>query len=169
MRIVGNLPYGITSPILFRLLALQAALPLKDATLMVQREVADRLAAEPGTSDYGVLSILIQLRASVARLLTLPPGAFRPAPEVSSAVVRLSFHPPRVAPLDPAGFERLVRTLFMQRRKTLNNAVRRFAAGTSLEPGEALSRAGLDGRRRPQTLEMVELARLADVFASAKG
>jgi 16S rRNA (adenine1518-N6/adenine1519-N6)-dimethyltransferase len=167
VRIAGNLPYGITSPILFRLLALQAEFPCHDATLMVQREVGDRLAAEPGTSEYGVLSVLVQLRASVVKLLTLPPAAFRPAPAVSSAVVRLTFHPPRVVTRDPAAFERLVRSVFMQRRKTLTNALRRFAAGTSLGSAEALSRAELDGRRRPETLEIVELARLAEVFASA--
>lgn len=168
-RVVGNLPYGITSPILFRLLALQSGFPCHDAVLMLQREVADRLAAKPGTSDYGVLTVMVQLRASVEKVLVLPPGAFRPVPAVSSAVVRLRFQPPRVAMQDPAVFERLVRSVFMQRRKTLSNALKRFAAGTPLPAGEALQRAALDGRRRPETLEILELARLADVFASANG
>jgi 16S rRNA (adenine1518-N6/adenine1519-N6)-dimethyltransferase len=169
MRIVGNLPYKIASPILFRLLSLQSTLPCTDATVMLQREVADRLAAKPGSSDYGVLSVFVQLHASVVKLLTLPPGAFRPAPAVTSVVVRLTFRPPVVTPTDPAGFERLVRSLFMQRRKMLANALRGFARTTSLSPQEALAQAGLDPRRRPETLEMTELAGLADVFASASG
>ena len=167
VRIAGNLPYNISSPIVFRLLALQAELPCADATLMLQREVADRLAASPGSSDYGVLSILVQLHASVVKLLTLPPGAFRPSPAVTSAVVRLVFHPPAVALSDPALFGRLVRSLFMKRRKMLANALGDFARGSPLAAVEALARAGIDRRRRPETLEMTELAALAEVFASA--
>lgn len=169
IRIVGNLPYNVASPILFRLLDLQAQLPCADATLMLQREVADRLAAKPGTSDYGVLSVLVQLHASVTKLLTLPPGAFRPAPAVTSAVVRLAFHPPQEPLRDPAGFERLVRSIFTQRRKTLMNALRGFASGTPLSAKAALAMSDLDPKRRPQTLEITELARLADVFASTPG
>jgi 16S rRNA (adenine1518-N6/adenine1519-N6)-dimethyltransferase len=166
-RIVGNLPYHICSPILFRLLALQSELPCADATLMLQLEVANRLAASPGSSDYGVLGILVQLHATVVKLLTLPPGAFRPSPAVTSAVVRLTFHPPAVMLSDPALFERLVRSVFMQRRKMLANALGHFAGGTPLSAREALVRAGLDPRRRPETLEMTELAALAEVFATA--
>ncbi len=91
VRIVGNLPYNISSPILFRLLALAAATGgVTDATLMLQREVADRLTAQPGTGEYGVLAIQTALHADVSRVLALPPGAFRPPPKVSSAVVRWS-------------------------------------------------------------------------------
>jgi 16S rRNA (adenine1518-N6/adenine1519-N6)-dimethyltransferase len=169
IRIVGNLPYKVASPILFRLLALQSEVPCADATLMLQREVADRLAARAGTSDYGALSVFVQLHSSVTKLLTLPPGAFRPVPAVTSAVVQLTFHPPLVGRRDPAGFDRLVRSLFMQRRKMLANALKGFARGTALSAQEALARAGIDHRRRPETLEVTELAGLADVFASADG
>ncbi len=104
-RVIGNLPYNVSSPILFRLLEL--ARPggrLRDATLMLQREVAERVASPPGTRRYGALSIMVQLDADVEPLLTLPPGAFRPAPEVWSSVIRLRFRPPKVAVTRPAPF-----------------------------------------------------------------
>lgn len=168
VRIVGNLPYNISSPILFRILAFAAATRgVTDATLMLQKEVADRLLASPGSKEYGVLSILAGLHADITRLLALPPGAFRPPPKVSSAVLRLAFRPPRVALADEAVFTRMVRTMFTQRRKTLNNALKVFAEMFGTSAPEALARAGIDGRRRPETLQLVELARLADVFASA--
>lgn len=168
VRIVGNLPYNISSPILFRIVALAAATGgVKDATLMLQKEVADRLLAGPGSKEYGVLSILAGLHADITRLLALPPGAFRPAPRVSSAVIRLAFRPPSVAVADETVFTRMVRTVFTQRRKTLNNALRSFAEGAGTTAAAALARADIDSRRRPETLQLVELARLADVFASA--
>jgi 16S rRNA (adenine1518-N6/adenine1519-N6)-dimethyltransferase len=167
IRVVGNLPYNVSSPILFQLLALQGRSTTLDATLMLQREVADRLVAAPGSAEYGVLSVLVQLRANVMRLLTLPPGAFRPAPAVTSAVLRLTFHPPQVALPDPRLFERLVRSIFTQRRKTLGNALKPFAAPSRLSAAAALREAAIDPRRRPETLELVELARLAEVLAAA--
>jgi len=168
VRVVGNLPYNISSPILFKLLALAARTGgVTDATLMLQREVADRLTAGPGTREYGVLSIQTALHADVSRVLALPPGAFRPPPRVSSAVVRLSFRPPGVAVADEGLLVGLVRSIFTQRRKTLRNALQPFANQRGRRADEALAAAGLDGRRRPETLQLVELARLADVFASA--
>jgi 16S rRNA (adenine1518-N6/adenine1519-N6)-dimethyltransferase len=167
LRIAGNLPYNISSPILIKLLrALRAGVPLADATLMLQREVADRLEAVPGTKEWGTLSIFVQRRASVRRVLDLPPGAFRPAPKVSSAVVRLEFREPEVRVADEDTLESLVRSIFTQRRKTLTNALRRFAEAHHLDARQALARADLDGMRRPETLQLAELARLADVFAS---
>ncbi|MSO56180.1 MAG: ribosomal RNA small subunit methyltransferase A [Acidobacteria bacterium] len=165
IRIAGNLPYNVSSPILFRLLALQADRPVRDATLMLQREVADRIVAKPGSAEYGVLSVLVQWRASVTRLLTLPPGAFRPPPKVSSALIRLVFRPPEVAVRSAEVFERLVRSVFTQRRKTLVNALGRFAAETGVSPRKALRQVDISPTRRPQTLEVVEIARLSDVFA----
>lgn len=170
VRVVGNLPYNISSPILFRLLALAAATGgLVDATLMLQREVADRLTAPPDTREYGVLAILTALHADVTRVLALPPGAFRPPPKVSSAVVRLAFRPPTVEVVDEALFTRMVRTVFTQRRKMLANSLQPFAETAGLDARDALARAGIDGRRRPETLQLVELARLADVFPSDAG
>ena len=167
VRIAGNLPYNISSPIIFRLLDLHAKRPIRDATLMVQREVADRLAAKPGSSDYGVLSILVQWQASVTRLLTLPAGAFRPPPKVVSSVVRLTLRDPVVAVRDPRLFTRIVRSMFTQRRKTLTNALAPFATEIGVSARDVLAAAGLDPTRRPETLEIVEIAGLADGFAAA--
>jgi 16S rRNA (adenine1518-N6/adenine1519-N6)-dimethyltransferase len=167
VRVAGNLPYNVSSPILFALIAAhRRAGGILDATLMLQREVAARMFARPGTGDYGVLSILVQLHADVRPVLALPPGAFRPMPKVHSTVVNLRFRPPSVALVDEAGFEAMVRGMFMQRRKTLLNALRPYAATRGREPGAALATAGIDPRRRPETLQLTELARLADVFAS---
>jgi len=167
VRVAGNLPYNISSPILFRLLSLaDEGRFLSDATLMLQREVADRLAARPGTRDYGVLSILVQLHARVTRPLILPPGAFRPPPRVRSAVVHLEFGPPAVPVPDAVLFEQMVRSMFAQRRKTLGNALRSFSDARGWAPGEAAAKAGIDPGRRPETLDLGEIARLAAVFAS---
>jgi 16S rRNA (adenine1518-N6/adenine1519-N6)-dimethyltransferase len=168
-RVAGNLPYNVSSPILFRLLgAHRQHRCLADATLMLQREVAERIEAGPGTKDYGVLSILVQLHADVRRVLSLPPGAFRPTPRVHSAVTRFSFRPPAVHLQDELVFEAMVRSMFTQRRKTLSNALAPFGRLRGQSPAEALRAAGIDGRRRAETLQLTELARLADYFASAK-
>jgi 16S rRNA (adenine1518-N6/adenine1519-N6)-dimethyltransferase len=167
IRVAGNLPYNVSSPILIKLLkAHQAGAPLEDATLMLQREVADRIESGPGTKAFGTLSIFVQRRARVRRLLSLPPGAFRPSPKVHSSVLRLEFHPPEVAVLDEETLEALVRSIFTQRRKTLGNALKPFAESRHVDPRAALAAASLDGQRRPETLQLTELARLADVFPS---
>jgi 16S rRNA (adenine1518-N6/adenine1519-N6)-dimethyltransferase len=169
VRVVGNLPYNVTSPILFKLLALQKETDLFfDATLMVQREVADRLTARPGSKDYGVLAILVQLDAEVSRLLALPPGAFRPPPRVRSALVRLRFRPAPVPIADPDLFVALVRRLFTRRRKTVLNALRPFAAELGASPEAGLAIAGVRATRRPETLQLTELSRLVAFFASAR-
>ncbi len=166
-RVAGNLPYNVSSPILFRLLnAHRAGAPIVDATLMLQREVAERIESGPGTKEFGTLSVFVQRRARVRRLLSLPPGAFRPAPKVHSAVIRLEFHEPEVAVRDERVFEGLVRSIFTQRRKTLANALKPFAADRGVDARAAIGDAGLDGQRRPETLQLAELARLADRFPS---
>jgi 16S rRNA (adenine1518-N6/adenine1519-N6)-dimethyltransferase len=164
-RVVGNLPYNISSPILFALIDLAAATHgVRDALLMLQKEVADRLVARVGTGDYGVLTVLTGLHADVTRVLSLPPGAFRPAPRVHSAVVRLAFRPPRVDVGDAGAFVRMVRGVFTQRRKTLGNALKLAAADRPQAAGEALRAAGIDPQRRPETLELAEFAALARAF-----
>jgi 16S rRNA (adenine1518-N6/adenine1519-N6)-dimethyltransferase len=167
-RVAGNLPYNISSPILFRLLDLESRRGVADATLMLQREVADRIIAKPGTAEFGVLSVLVQWRAAVTRLLAIPPGAFRPPPDVRSALIRIAFRPPPFELEDPVLFERMVRSMFTQRRKTLANALEPFAASIGARPAGALAAAGIDPRRRPETLEVIEIARLADTFAAGK-
>lgn len=169
LRVVGNLPYNVTSPILFRLLALQRqSEAFSDATLMVQREVGDRLLARTGTKAYGVLSILVSLQAEVSRLLALPPGAFRPAPKVRSLVVGLRFRPCDVPIPDTELLERMVRQLFTRRRKTVLNALRPFATklGASAEAGLAIAR--IEPARRPETLQLTELAQLVAFFNSVR-
>ena len=169
-RVAGNLPYNVSSPILFRLLkAHRAGLPLVDATLMLQREVAERIESQPGTKEFGTLSVFVQRRARVRRLLSLPPGAFRPMPQVYSAVIRLEFREPEVEVRDEQVFEGLVRSVFTQRRKTLSNALKAFAADRGVDARAAIADAGLDGQRRPETLQLTELARLADRFPSPTG
>jgi 16S rRNA (adenine1518-N6/adenine1519-N6)-dimethyltransferase len=165
VRVVGNLPYNVASPILFRLLheAKDGCL-LSDATLMLQREVADRLLAGPGEPDYGAMSIQIRLLADVERVLSLPPGAFRPPPKVHSAAVRLRFRPPRVDVGTLLAFERVVRGLFLQRRKTLANALKPVAASFGRSAAEILEKARLDGRRRPETLSLEDFAKLTQAM-----
>lgn len=170
IRVVGNLPYNVSSPILFRILeAHRRGGGITDATLMLQREVAERMVAPPGTRDYGVLSIFIQLHSAPRIVLTLPPGAFRPSPKVHSAVVRLTFRPPAVQLNDERVFEAMVRSMFMQRRKTLSNALRPFAESQGHEAPAVLGAAGIDPRRRPETLQLDELARIAEVLGAREG
>lgn len=167
VRVAGNLPYNVSSPILFRLLDIyRETQGLIDATVMLQLEVAERIEASAGTRDYGVLAILVQLHADVRRLLTLPPGAFRPMPDVRSAVVRLAFRPLEHDVPDLVTLETMVRTTFTQRRKTLLNALRPFAESRGRTPGPALEDAGIDPRRRPETLTLAEIARLSRLFSS---
>jgi 16S rRNA (adenine1518-N6/adenine1519-N6)-dimethyltransferase len=171
LRVAGNLPYNISSPILFTLLTLsekrgqppfsEDSPGLVDATVMLQREVADRLAARPGTKAYGLLTIFTAAQANVERVLTLPPGAFRPVPKVQSAVVRLTFKPSLVPPELRGVFDPMVRSMFTQRRKTLANALRPFAESVGRTARTALQTAGIDPTRRPETLDLAELLRLA--------
>ncbi len=163
VRVAGNLPYNVASPILFRLAELYlAGAPIVDATVMLQREVAERLVAPPGGREYGVLSVLMQHVADARLLLALPPGAFRPAPKVRSAVVRLRFHPPAPPVKDVALFAELVQAVFTRRRKTLDNAIKALSRGPAALP------PGFDGRRRPETLTVAEFAHLADFCAAAR-
>jgi 16S rRNA (adenine1518-N6/adenine1519-N6)-dimethyltransferase len=167
LRVTGNLPYNVASPILFKLIELHGAgMPLTDATVMLQREVADRLTATPGTRTYGVLTVLIGQSATVERLLSLPPGAFRPVPKVHSAVVRLAFQSTEPVARNPHLFAALVQAIFTRRRKTLSNALKAFPLCATLPAARALEQAGLDGGRRPEALTISELVRLADAFAT---
>ena len=161
-RVVGNLPYNVGAPILFRLFQWSSGgSALRDATVMLQREVADRMLAAPGTPDYGVLSIYTALYADATRLLTLPPGAFRPPPKVTSAVIGLRFRPPPVDIGPPDTFDALVRGTFGHRRKTLLNAVRPTAVRLGRDPAALVARAGLDPGVRPGDLSLANFAALA--------
>ncbi len=128
---------------------------------MLQKEVADRLLAAPGDGDYSALTVQVALRAKVERVMTLPPGAFRPPPKVTSTLVRLTFHPPAAEVGSQATFERVVRGVFLQRRKTILNALKPVADSFGCSAGELLHRAGLDPGRRPGDLSLAELAAVA--------
>jgi 16S rRNA (adenine1518-N6/adenine1519-N6)-dimethyltransferase len=167
VRVVGNLPYNITSPILLRLLDASMSGVLRDATLMVQAEVAERLVAQPGTAEYGVLTLSTMIRADVSLLLPLPPGAFRPVPKVRSAVIRLAFRPPPSEILAPELVVDIVRAVFTQRRKTLGNALAPFASARGHDARDLLAAAGIDAQRRPETLRLEEFARLASAIVEA--
>jgi len=165
LRIAGNLPYNVSSPILFRLVGIvDAGVPVVDASVMLQREVAEGLLAQPGSREYGVPAILLGRRATVERLLRLPPGAFRPAPKVHSTVVRLRFHSPQPPAADERLVANLVRSLFTRRRKVLGNALLAFSPVAAIGVAEILRCADVDGRRRPETLDADELVRLSNAI-----
>lgn len=165
-RVAGNLPYNVASPILFRLIDFaRSGLPIVDATVMLQREVADRLLAAPGTGEYGLLTVLVRHRASVTRLLNLPPGAFRPAPKVQSTVVRLEFHEASPAVVDESILAGVTSAVFTRRRKTIANALLAYGGVTSATAKRALAAAGIDPARRPETLTIGEFGQLADAVA----
>jgi 16S rRNA (adenine1518-N6/adenine1519-N6)-dimethyltransferase len=157
--VVGNLPYSVGKPILEALVTARTA--IDEMALMLQKEVADRLAAAPGSRVYGGLSVLTQLYCEVRVALRVPPAAFRPPPRVDSAVVHLRvLAAPRVAIADPPRFHVVVRAAFSQRRKMLGNAL---AAGLGLDlevVRAAATSAGVDPRRRAETLTIDEFAAL---------
>lgn len=160
LRVVGNLPYNISTPLLFHLLD-QAEI-LCDMHFMLQKEVVDRLAAAPGTPDYGRLSVMTQLHCRVEALFPVGPGAFHPPPKVESAVVRLTPHrQPPVVLNDPAGFATLVARAFGQRRKTLRNSLR------GLLTAEIIAAAGVDPGARPETLSLADFAALSNAVDGA--
>jgi len=160
LRIVGNLPYNISSPLLFRLAEYDAL--VRDLHVMLQREVVARMTAEPGTADYGRLTVMLQVKFAIERLFVVPPGAFRPAPKVDSAVARLTpLGPLRPRITDEALFARVVAAAFGQRRKTLRNAV------AGLCDARALEDAGIDPGARGETLAATDFVRLANRLAVA--
>ena len=161
VRVVANLPYYISTAIIERLLS--PGRGLFDMTLMLQREVADRIVSEPGNKAYGYLSVMVQYYSLASKLFDVPPPAFTPSPKVWSAVIRLVVRErPAVEVADEAKFFALVRAAFAQRRKTIRNNLK--AAATALEfrgPVEsALEAASIDPRRRAETLSLVEFAEL---------
>ncbi len=156
LRVVGNLPYNISTPLLFHLLTQMEV--IRDIHVMLQKEVVDRLAAEPGVKSYGRLSVMVQYHCEVERLFTVGPGAFSPQPKVDSAVVRLIPHRrPPVEVEDEPRFRETVKRAFMQRRKTLRNALRGFVSV------EAIVAAGVDPTSRAETLDLAQFAALSRV------
>lgn len=160
---VGNLPYHMATPILFSLLEAPGA--VLRAVLMLQREMAERLCAEPGTRECGAASVMLQMRADVEAVLDVPPGAFYPAPRVYSRVIRIRPLPGlRHAVRDFGYFGRLVRSAFSGRRKTLSNSLRAFLSKSSRDASdEIIRRAGIDPGLRAEALSLEDWARLSDI------
>ena len=155
LRLVGNLPYNLSSPILFH--ALDHAAAIRDMHFMLQKEVVERMAAGPGSKVYGRLSVMLQAYCRVTPLFKVPPGAFRPAPKVDSAVVRLQPLPPgAVVVADRARFAHVVRAAFGQRRKTLRNALSGVVDATAIEA------AGVRPDARAEQLSVADFASLAN-------
>ena len=149
LRIVGNLPYNISSPLLFHLM--DYAPHIRDMTFMLQKEVVERMVAAPSSGDYGRLSIMLQRRFHMEWLLDVPPTAFNPPPKVDSAVVRLiPKTPAEIVPLDEALFARVVATAFSQRRKTLRNTL------GSLVQAEDFAALGIDPGKRAENLAVAD-------------
>lgn len=153
-RAVGNLPYNISTPLLFRLIEQREH--FIDMHFMLQKEVVDRMAAPPGSKTYGRLTVMLAADCEIQPLFNLRPGAFSPPPKVDSAVVRLRVREQPAFPiLDRERFARLVAAAFMQRRKTLRNSLREFLTE------QQIAAAGIDPSARPETLSAEEFARLA--------
>jgi len=162
LRVVGNLPYNVSTPLLFRLV--EVADRLRDAHLMLQKEVVDRMVAAPSTSEYGRLSVMLQYRFEMRKLFDVKPGAFRPPPKVDSAVVRLVPKPAAaLVARDRAALARVVTAAFTKRRKTLRNAL----AGVVDEGG--LRALGIDPRLRPENLGVPQYVAIANAVGAGAG
>jgi 16S rRNA (adenine1518-N6/adenine1519-N6)-dimethyltransferase len=158
LRVVGNLPYNISTPLIFHLL--DNAHLIRDMHFMLQKEVVERLAAQPGGGDWGRLSIMVQYHCRVEHLFNVGPGAFNPPPKVDSAIVRLTPHEVLPHPAkDHRLLERVVREAFNMRRKTLRNTLK------GLMPVEAIEATGVDGGLRPEQLSLADFVLLADKLA----
>ena len=158
-KVVANIPYYITTPIIFRLL--DAKKNLDSMTLTLQKEVAERIVAKPGGKDFGVLSLMIQYYAEATFEFMIPKQAFRPSPKVDSAVVHMRIlDKPSVAVKDEELFFRLIRTAFSQRRKMLSNSLKSLSGDVK----SWLDQAGIEAKRRPETLSIDEFAKLADTI-----
>ena len=158
IRLAGNLPYNLSSPILFH--ALDHAAAIRDMHFMLQKEVVERMAAGPGSKVYGRLSVMLQAYCTVTPLFVVPPGAFRPAPKVDSAVVRLvPTAADRIEVQDRAMFANVVRAAFGQRRKTLRNALQPIADSAAIEA------AGLRPDARAEQVDVAGFVRLGNLLA----
>ncbi len=163
-KVVANIPYHITTPIIFKLLEHREK--LRSMTLTVQKEVAERIAAGPGTKSYGVLSISVQYYAKAELKFLIPRGAFRPVPKVDSACIHIAvYDEPPIRARDEKLLMEIVRTCFSQRRKTMHNSLKGIVRDTDA----VLRSAGIEPGVRPETLGVGEFARLSDEVLRARG
>lgn len=161
LRLIGNLPYNISTPLLFHLL--EQAHVIKDMHFMLQKEVVDRMVAQPGTSTYGRLSVMIQYYCQADALFTIKPGAFNPPPKVDSAFIRLVPYSSLPFPAhDPKLLADVVRSAFNQRRKTLRNSLREFITA------EQLQSIGIDPQQRPEQLAVKDYVEIANVLLTSR-
>ena len=159
LRIVGNLPYNISTPLLIYLLPY--LVHIEDMYFMLQKEVVERMAASPGTKDYGRLSVMLQYFCEVEHLFNVPPEAFNPKPKVDSAIVRLT--PYRTSPfesVDKDALERIVASSFAMRRKTLNNNLKGTISASQLDE------LGIDSNKRPEQITIAEYVQLAKFISN---
>lgn len=169
ISVVANLPYYVTSAILMKLL--EEKLPLENIVVMIQKEVAERIAAAPGSKAYGSLSIVAQFYAETEMVAIVPRGVFIPQPNVDSAVLRLKIREkPPVELVNEKDFFRLIRISFSQRRKTLSNNLLHglFSKEEKAHMLSLLEEAGIDPIRRAETLSIQEFARLSNVISKSK-
>ena len=166
LAVCANLPYYITTPILMHLL--ESDLPLSSITVMIQKEVADRLVSPPGKGDYGAITAVLGYYGDTRRLFTVPPGCFLPAPKVCSSVVRIDLPPKNpIAVSDQSLLMRLIHAAFEQRRKTLVNAISaKFPSLGKERLAELLVELGFDASVRGERLSTADFAKLADRIAS---
>jgi 16S rRNA (adenine1518-N6/adenine1519-N6)-dimethyltransferase len=159
LRIVGNLPYNISTPLLFALMSI--ADRVQDQHFMLQKEVVDRMVAAPGSKTYGRLSVMLQQRYRMTRLFDVPRGAFTPPPKVVSSIVRMQPLPAaELDVIDQTGFARVVKAAFGQRRKTLRNSL------AELLDAAAIAAAGIDPKARAETLDVAQFVALTRAVAS---
>lgn len=162
LRVVGNLPYNISTPLLFHLLTHKTV--IDDMHFMLQKEVVDRMAAPPGSKIYGRLSVMLQYHCNVEALFNVPPTAFNPKPAVDSAIVRITpLATPRVQVNNESQFNQLTTTVFKQRRKTLRNNLK------GLLSGEQIAALDIDPNVRPEQLSLTQLANLANALPTSDG
>ncbi len=161
LRIVGNLPYNISTPLLFHLLEFSSY--IEDMIFMLQKEVVERICAKPGNKQYGRLTIMLQLHFDVEQLFIIKPGAFKPAPKIDSAIVRLMpLTSPRYPILNVECFSAIVKAAFSQRRKTIRNALKNYL------DEERINDAGIAPEKRPETLSISDYVKLANLYHQLK-
>lgn len=166
IKVVANLPYYITTPIIMGLF--ESGVPVENITVMVQKEVADRMQVGPGTKDYGALSLAVQYYAEPYLVANVPPNCFMPRPKVGSAVIRLTRHKEKPVQVKDENFMfRLIRASFNQRRKTLQNGLNNCAelAVTKAQVVEALEKMGLPATVRGEKLTLEQFAQLSDLLS----
>jgi 16S rRNA (adenine1518-N6/adenine1519-N6)-dimethyltransferase len=169
LKIIGNLPYYLTTPLIFTLLSLHPF--IQSLLVMIQKEVADRITAQPGTKNYGTISIFAQLHCAISQQLTVTSDCFYPIPQVDSEVVAFTFREKPVVDIaDEGTFEHLVRASFAKRRKTLLNALKgaNYLNRTREKIVAALEQAEIDPSRRPETLSIAEFSTICTNIVSDK-